>query len=236
MTAQEILDELRPLGSESYKRVMTKNHGVKEPVFGVKISELQKIRKRIKQDYRLALDLYATGNYDAMYLAGLIADDARMNRDDLQRWVEGAYGGALPGSTVPWVAAGGPHGWEMGRRWIESDEPRIALAGWSTLAGLALTKPDAELDLAAWEGLLERVAATIHGAPDFARYGMNEFVIATGCGIVALTGKALRTGEAIGRVTADLGHNSCEVPFAPDSIRKVAEKGGIGKKRKTMKC
>lgn len=236
MNASEILDELRPLGSESYKRVMMKNHGVREPCFGVKISELQKIRKRIRQDYQLALDLYDTGNYDAMYLAGLIADDARMTRDDLQRWVEGAYGGALPGSTVPGVAAGGPFGWEMGRRWIDSDEPRIALAGWSTLAGLALTRPDAELDLAAWEGLLERVAATIHGAPDFARYGMNGFVIATGCGIVALTEKALRTGEAIGRVTADLGNNSCEVPFAPDSIRKAGAKGGIGKKRKSIKC
>lgn len=236
MTAKEILDELRPLGSESYKRVMMNNHGVKEPFFGVKISELQKIRKRIKQDYRLALDLYASGNYDAMYLAGLIADDARMTRDDLQRWVEGAYGGGLPGFTVPGVAVGSPHGWDMGRQWIDSDEPRIAMAGWSTLAGLAVTQPDAELDLAAWETLLERVAATIHEAPDLARYGMNGFVIASGCGIAALTEKALRTGEAIGPVTADLGNNSCTMPFAPDSIRKVGAKGGIGKKRKTIKC
>jgi hypothetical protein len=96
----------------------------------VKISELQKIRKRIGTDYQLALDLYGTGNYDAMYLAGLIADDARMTRADLRRWVGQAYGGGLPGATVPWVAAGGPHGWEMGLEWIDSDEPRIALAGW----------------------------------------------------------------------------------------------------------
>ena len=236
LTAKQILDQLRPLGSESYKRVMMNNHGVKEPFFGVKISELQKFRRRIKQDYRLALDLYATGNYDAMYLAGLIADDACMTPTDLQRWVEGAYAGALPGSTVPGVAAGSPHGWEMGLEWIDSGEPRIALAGWSTLSGLALTRPDAELDLAAWEALLDRVAATIHLAPDWVRYGMNSFVIATGCGIAALTEKALRIGEAIGPVTADLGNNSCEMPFAPDSIRKVGAKGGIGKKRKTIKC
>jgi hypothetical protein len=58
----------------------------------VAISELKKFQKRIKKDYQLALDLYDTGNYDAMYLAGLIADDARMTRKDLQRWVEKAYG------------------------------------------------------------------------------------------------------------------------------------------------
>src|SRR6266478_2548433 len=86
MTAKEILEELKPLGSDSYKRVIF-NHGVKEPCFGVKVSDLQKIQKRIKKDYQLALDLYDTGNYDAMYLAGLIADDAQMTKKDLQRWV-----------------------------------------------------------------------------------------------------------------------------------------------------
>lgn len=236
MTAQEILEELRPLGSESYKRVMMKNHGVEEPCFGVKISELQKIRKRIGTDYQLALDLYDTGNYDAMYLAGLIADDARMSRADLRRWVEKAYAGSLPGYTVPWVAAESRHGREMALEWIESDQPRIALAGWSTLSCLAVLKPDTELDLAEWKALLRRVKSSIHAAPDLARSGMNGFVIAAGSGIAALTAEALRTAGEIGPVTADLGNNACELPFAPDAIRKVAAKGWIGKKRKTVKC
>src|SRR5262245_3344243 len=113
MTAKQILEELKPLGRESYKNVLVKNHGVQEPCFGVAISELKKFQKRIKMDYRLALELYDTGNYDAMYLAGLIADDARMSKADLQRWVEKAYGGGLVGATVPWVAAGSPHGREV---------------------------------------------------------------------------------------------------------------------------
>src|SRR5215204_2639890 len=98
MTAKQIIAELKPLGQESYKRLLLKNYGVKEPCFGVKISDLKKIEKQIKKDYQLALDLYETGNYDAMYLAGLIADDARMTKADLRRWVEKAYAGALPGA------------------------------------------------------------------------------------------------------------------------------------------
>jgi 3-methyladenine DNA glycosylase AlkD len=236
LTANQILDELRPLGSESYKRMMMKNHGVQEPCFGVKIGDLKKIQKRIKRDHQLALDLYATGNYDAMYLAGLIADDARMSQDDLRRWAEQAYGGALPGATVAWVAAEGPHGRDMAREWIESERPLVALAGWSTWSCLALLKPDAELDLAEWTELLQRVKAGIHAAPDVVRYGMNGFVIAAGSGIAALTDLAIRLGEEIGPVTADLGNNACETPYAPDYIRKVQERGGIGKKRKTVKC
>jgi len=82
-SAKEILDELKPLGREGYKRILFNNYGVKEPCFGVAIGELKKFQKRIKKDYQLALDLYDTGNYDAMYLAGLIADDARMTKKDL---------------------------------------------------------------------------------------------------------------------------------------------------------
>ena len=70
-------------------------HGIQEPLFGVKIGDMKKIQKRIKKDYQLVLDLYDTGIYDAMYLAGLIADDVKMTKKDLQHWVKKANGGAL---------------------------------------------------------------------------------------------------------------------------------------------
>lgn len=235
MTAKAILKEIKPLGSESYKRVIF-NHGVKEPCFGVKISDLQKIVKRIKKDYQLALDLYDTGNYDAMYLAGLIADDARMTKQDLQRWVVKAYCGPLCGTTVAWVAAGSAHGWELAQEWIDSTTPLVAAAGWATLGSLVSIKDDSELDLAALQRLLQRVQKTIHQANDVVRRQMNLFVIAVGSYVQPLTATAIEAGEKIGLVTADVGNTSCQVPFAPDYIRKVQKRGTIGKKRKTAKC
>ncbi len=234
--AQSILTELEPLGKESYKRVMMKGHGVKEPCFGVPISGLKKIQKRLKKDYQLALDLYATGNYDAMYLAGLIADDAKMTPKDLQRWVEQAYGGGLPSTTVASVAAGGPHTREMGLKWIDSPKAHVAVAGWATLSGLVATRKDEDLDLPELKRLLQRVAKTIGAAPDAVRYHMNGFVISLGAYVAPLTDLAIQTAESIGPVTADLGDNDCQVPFAPDYIRKIQQRGTIGKKRKTMKC
>src|ERR1700756_5039818 len=101
MTAEEIVQELKLLGSENIKKVLLK-HGIPEPFFGVKVEDLKKIQKRIKKDYQLALDLYDTGIYDAMYLAGLIADDPKMTKKDLQRWAEKAHCDALSQYTVPW--------------------------------------------------------------------------------------------------------------------------------------
>lgn len=236
MTAPEILKAMKPLGRESYKRVLVHNHGVKEPCFGVPISELKKFQKRIKQDYQLALDLYETGNYDAMYLAGLIADDARMTRRDLQGWADQAYAGSLPGTTVASVAAGSRYGREMALKWIESPKICVAIAGWATLSGLVSVTDDSDLDLPELKRLLQRVQQTIHQAPDAVRYHMNAFVIAAGSYVRTLTELAIQIGEKIGPVTADLGDNDCQIPFAPDYLRKVQERGAIGKKRKTAKC
>jgi len=236
MTANQILQELKPLGRESYKRTLVKNHGVREPFFGVAIGELKKIQKRIKKDYQLALDLYETGNYDAMYLAGLIADDARMTRKDLQRWVEKAYGGSLPGATIPWVATGSPYGHEVALEWIEARDALVASAGWATLSSIVSVRPDTELDVAELKRLLQRIRKEIHEVPDVVRYQMNHFVIAVGCYVSALTEFALKIGEEIGPVSANLGNNDCQVFSAPESIRKVQARGTIGKKRKSAKC
>lgn len=236
MTAKQILTELKSMGRQSYKQMLFSNYGVKEPCFGVKIGDLKTIQKRIKRDYQLALDLYETGNYDAMYLAGLIADDMAMTKTDLQGWVEKAYAGALPGATVAWVAAGSSHGRELALEWIESREPMIAAAGWSTLSSLVALKADDQLDLPELKRLLKRVQKTIHKTPDAVRYAMNGFVISVGGYVAPLTDLAISIGEAIGPLTADLGDNDCTLFFAPDYIRKVQRSGLVGKKRRTVKC
>ena len=156
MTAKEIVEELKTLGAESIKKVL-RNHGVQEPFFGVKIGDMKKIQKRIKKDYQLALDLYDTGNYDAMYLAGLVADDAKMTKKDLNHWVKTANGGSLASATVPWVAAGSNHGYEIALEWIESEQENVAVAGWGTLSCLVAMKDDDDLDLAGLKRLLKRV-------------------------------------------------------------------------------
>jgi 3-methyladenine DNA glycosylase AlkD len=235
MTAEEIVEQLRRLGSDAYKKTL-RNHCIPEPFFGVKIEELKKIQKRIKQDYRLALDLYDTGIYDAMYLAGLIADDAKMTKKDLRQWLAKANSAMLCGYTVPWVAAESQHGRELALEWIESKKEDVAAAGWATLTGLVSIKDDADLDLAELKKLLQRVQKTIHEQPNNVRYAMNGFVIAVGCYVKSLTDLAIQTATKIGHVEVDMGGTACKVPYAPDYIQKVQKRGTIGKKRKTAKC
>jgi 3-methyladenine DNA glycosylase AlkD len=234
-TAQAIVKELKPLGSEGYSTIL-RRHGIRDPVFGVKISELKKIQRRVKKDYSLALELYATGVYDAMYLAGLIADDLQMTKKDLQRWINGAYCTALGNCTVAWTAAQGRFGHELAMKWLESKKPVIAAAGWSTLSSLAALVADAQLDVAELKALLQRVGNTIHTQPDAVRYAMNGFVIAVGSYVKPLTADAIKVANKMGAVTVAMGDTACKVADAASYINKVRAHGSLGKKRKTVKC
>jgi len=222
------------MGKESYKRVMLA-HGAIEPLFGVAIGDMKPIQKEIKKDYQLALDLYDTGIYDAMYLAGLVADDAKMTPADLQKWLDQASCSALSNVTVAWVAAESPHGWEIAQKWLESSDAKTVSAGWATLGGWVALRPDSELDILKLNELLKIVESTIHDQPNDVKYQMNGFVIAAGCYVEELTGEAIRIGQSIGKVHVQLV-GSCKLPAIPDYIKKVADRGRIGKKRKTVKC
>jgi len=164
----------------------------------VRIGDMKKIQKRVKMDYQLALDLYDTGIADAMYLAGLIADDARMTRKDLQKWVKGANCVWVAEYTVPWVASAGPHGREMALKWIESKDETIASAGWQTYSSMVAIKEDADLDLAEIKSLLQRVAKSIHQQPNRVKYMMNNFVIAVACFVKPLHKLAVDAAKGIG--------------------------------------
>jgi 3-methyladenine DNA glycosylase AlkD len=234
MTVPEIMADLQANGSEGIKKILLK-HGVKEPFFGVKIEHLKTIQKKIKKDYTLAKDLYATGNADAMYLAGLIADDKQMTTADLQIWVQQAVSNNISEFTVPWVAAEGNHGFELALKWIDANNEHVVASGWATLSNLVSLKPNDELDMPLLKGLLQRVVQNIHSADNRVRSKMNEFIIAVGSYVTPLTNEAIATAEKVGAVMINTNGTACKVPDAAEYIAKTLKRTA-GKKKKTVKC
>lgn len=235
MSLEEIMQQLQQMGNESTKKVLVK-HGAREPFFGVKIEDMKKIVKRTKTDYALSIQLYNTGNSDAMYLAGLIADPLKMTRDNLNDWAEKAYWYMLSEFTVAWVASESPYGTELALQWIESDKENIAAAGWSTLAGIASIKNDNEIESGLYKQLLERVSKTIHSEKNRVRHTMNNFVITVGGYCTHLSAEAINVASTLGKVKVDMGGTACKVPDATEYINKMHKRNLLGKKRKSARC
>jgi 3-methyladenine DNA glycosylase AlkD len=235
MTASEILTELEKYGDPQTKKTLMR-HGAREPFFGVKVGDLKKILKKTKKNHELSLELYKTGNSDAMYLAALMADEHKITESQLDDWLDKAYWFYLNEFAVPWVAAETDFGFDLGLKWILSDQERIAAAGWVTLAYFAAVNQDEDLDIKAYSELLDKVANEIHQAQNRVRHTMNGFVIAIGTHVKGLTGKSLSIADQIGIVTVDMGGTACKVPLAAEYINKVIGMGQVGKKRKTARC
>jgi 3-methyladenine DNA glycosylase AlkD len=235
MTAKDVLAQLKKLGTEQTKKTFLR-HGAKEPFFGVKVGDLKVLHKKIKTDHALALELYDSGNSDAMYLAGMIADPAAFTKAQLQKWVKGAYWYMISGFTVPWAASESKFGRELALEWMDSPKEQTVNAGWGTYASLVAIKPDTDLDLAEVETLLMRVQTDLGRAPNRVRYAMNNFVIAVGAFVAPLTAKAKAVAKALGTVEVDMGDTSCHVPDAYEYIAKIETMGRVGKKRKRAGC
>jgi DNA alkylation repair enzyme len=85
-----IMADLRKKGTEKTRKIYARHGMVTDRMFGVSVADLKLIAKKIKGQQALACELYETGNLDAMYLAGMVADGSLMTKPELNAWAEGA--------------------------------------------------------------------------------------------------------------------------------------------------
>ncbi|MCR9118275.1 MAG: DNA alkylation repair protein [bacterium] len=234
-TVSQVMSALKSKGSEQTRKTYLR-HGAPDDMFGVKIGDLKVIAKQIKGDQELAYKLYDTGNIDAMYLAGMIADGAQMTKKQLNDWAKSASWHMVAEYAVPGVAVESSFARSLAMKWIKSRTPSIASTGWCTYAGIVVVTPDDELDLAEILTLLEKIAATIHSTADRVRYTMNGFVISVGGYVKPLSKHAKATAKKIGKVEVDMGDTACKVPLATEYIEKMIKSGKAFKKRSKIKC
>lgn len=236
-TVQSILAILKAKGNEK-TRILFAKHGLPaERTYGVSMADLKTVAKTIKGQQELALELYATGIMDAMYLAGMVADGGKMTRAQLESWAKGAVGMPMIAEyTVPWVTVENADGAAQALEWVRSKEEQVASAGWCTLSGLAATKSDDALDLKEIETLLGTVVKDIGGAKNRVRLTMNGFVIAVGSYVKPMTAKAMAAARKLDVVEVDMGDTACKVRLATEAIEKVEAAGKLGMKKKTIRC
>ena len=234
-TLDEVMSALEAKGSEQTRKTL-RRHGAVDPFFGVKVGDLKPIAKKLKDHQDLALELFATNNGDAQYLAGIVADGSRMTKAQLNTWARTATWGMISGTTVPWVATEHPAGIDLALKWIDTKKVAVARAGWGTLCGLVTVRPDEELPIPTLKSLLDRVVREIHAADGDIAYMMNNYVICVGTYVAPLADAAITAARKIGKVEIDMGETSCKVPDAEPYMLKSRRDQPVAPKRKTFRC
>lgn len=234
-TVTKVMTELKKKGNPLRIKAFAP-HGAPDDIFGVSVADMKVIAKKIKGNQSLACKLYDTGNSDAMYLAGMVADGSLMTKKQLDTWAKNASWSMISEYAVPGVVTQSKHARDLAIKWIKSKKESVASTGWCTYAGIVAVTPDVELDMAEIKALLKKIENEIDAAPNRVRYTMNGFVIAVGSYVLPLSKQAKATARKLGKVEVDMGGTSCKVPLATEYIKKVENSGRAGKKRKTIKC
>lgn len=217
ITLREAMRALEKAGSAQTRKTYAR-HGAMEPMFGVSFAFLKTMVKKIGVDHDLARALWDTGNFDARNLAVKVADPARMSPTDLDRWARD-YRVRMCGMYVAALTAEGPHAAEKAAQWLASKDEEERLTAWG-LVGQMASRDEAAPD--AWfSDLLARIERTIHGAPNYERYAMNQAVISIGGRSAALRKAALAAARRIGKVEVDHGDTACKTPEAGPHIEKM---------------
>lgn len=235
MTLPEVMRDLAALGTEQTRRTLVR-HGAPEPLFGVRVGDLQPLRRRLRGNQHIALELYRTTNSDAMYLAGLVASGAIMSQDELHSWAQSSRWHLHAGTTVPCVASEHPDAFALAEAWTLAPAELTAIAGWSTLAALVTTRPDEDLPHAVFRSLIARTTRELHNAPDRVRYAMNSFLIACGTYSDTLLPAALASAASLGMITVNMGATACKIPDAASTIARSRRGSLAAPKRKSIRC
>jgi 3-methyladenine DNA glycosylase AlkD len=235
MDFETVMQELEALGKERMKKMYISN-GAHEPLFGVATGAMKPLSKIIKKNQPLADELYATGNYDAMYFAGVIADPMAMTEADFERWMDGAYFYMLSDYVVAVTLAETDIAQAVADKWIASGEELKMSAGWSCYCWLLGSRKDSEFSASKLSSMLDQVANTIHHSPERTKSAMNNFIFTVGISFLPLHEKALETAKTVGPVEMKREKKKSSILLASENIQKELDRGRLGFKRKYVRC
>ncbi|MEH7275335.1 DNA alkylation repair protein [Neobacillus vireti] len=230
-----VMKELESLGKERIKKTYISN-GAHEPLFGVATGAMKPLSKIIKKNQPLAEQLYSTGNYDAMYFAGIIADPKAMTEADFDRWIEAAYFYMLSDYVVAVTLAEADIAQKVADKWIASGEELRMSAGWSCYCWLLGNRKDSEFNADKLASMLDQVKITIKDAPERTKSAMNNFIYTVAISYVPLHEKAVETAKAVGPVEMMRDKKKSSILHASENIQKELDRGRLGFKRKYVRC
>jgi 3-methyladenine DNA glycosylase AlkD len=184
----------------------------------VSFAVLRNLAKKNKNDQKLAVELWETGNYDACLLACQVADPAQLDDSLAEAWVNRVYNYVISGEFSQMVAKSSL-AQKKAEEWVKSPEEYVSRTGWLILSWLAdhSVLPDGY-----FEPYLNTIENDIHERPNRTRDAMNTALINIGLR-PGLTKKCLSISKRIGKVDVDHGETGCKTPEAGDYIQRTLE-------------
>lgn len=201
-------------GIANWKKKGHGDSGMKS--FGIGLTVLRKLAKKIGRDRALAHELWETDVYDAKVLGLLIDDPKQLTREQAEEQVENLAGGMLAHvfSSCDATLAKAPIAFDLACDWIKSRDEMRKRCGWGLLYELSKKNPSG-MDDTFLLGCIDRVGEQIESEPTWVRMAMAGALVGIGKRNRTLNRAAVRVARQVGPIDFNDGSGRKCDPFDP---------------------
>jgi len=221
MTTPEILSVLKKAGKPQTAAIY-KHYGTGDNVFGTLTSEIGKLQKQIKVDHALALELWKSGNAEARMLAVQVADPQKVTKALAEKFLADGPVRFL-GLYLAALIARSPIADKTMREWMKSPDEVTRETEYNILSARLRDDVDSISDADAGK-VIATIEKQIHKSPNWARYAMNNAIIALGVWRPKVRKDAVAAATRIGKVDVNHGDTNCKTPEAVSCIEKAVKR------------
>ena len=135
---EEVISKLLSLAN-SEKAKKAEYFGVKgDKILGISTPDLRAIAKTIKQNHKLALELWKTQYHEARMLSTMIADPKQITKEEIDSWIKDFNSWDIVDGACYNIFRYTPFAEEIIFKYVTSQEEYIRRTSFSLIAGLAI--------------------------------------------------------------------------------------------------
>ena len=133
-----VLAEIAALGSEANRAGMARYAIKVDDAWGVSVTELRRIAKRLGKDHELALELWDTGRHEARLLAAFVDEPDKVDQEQMERWAADFDSWDVCDEVSTDLFDRTLYAWTKAAAWAGRPEEFVKRAGFALMAGLAV--------------------------------------------------------------------------------------------------
>jgi len=219
MTLNNVLNKLKELGSEKMRRQNLKRADTLNQ-YGVRMGDIRKLSKEIKNNLSLGLKLWDTKLLEAQLLTCLIIKPKQLSISQLDSMVRVTHFFQLADWFNAYLVAKHPQNEEIREKWMNDNNPAAARAGWN-LCSIRVSQKAEYIDTAQ---ILNRLENEMKKADQYVQWTMNFTLVNIGIYHQELRDKAIQVSEDLGVYKDFPVSKGCTSPYAPIWINEMVSR------------
>jgi 3-methyladenine DNA glycosylase AlkD len=187
--------------------------------YGIGLTQLKQLAKKIRRDHLLAMQLWASANYDTRIMGILIDEPAKVTMEQIEKQVHDCSYWLLSHVYCSCLLNKTPFALDLSAEWADHKDPVHRRCAYLLIYQIA--QNDKKLHNSFFVDYLVRIERSIRKEENFVKDAMNSAMFMIGRRNLELNARAIAAASKIGPVEIDYGDNSCKAMNVLENLTDI---------------